>query len=107
MVTITFFEHSEGFFSGFLVRGHAGAKEYGKDVVCAAISSAVLMVINTLTEVANVVPLKLSAKSGNVCFKIDRKDFFRCRDFLLGFKFHILEIAKKYPKFVCVNFIKE
>ena len=35
---------------GFSVSGHAGAGRYGHDIVCAAVSSAVMLTANTITE---------------------------------------------------------
>ena len=35
---------------GFSVSGHAGAGEYGHDIVCSAVSSAVMLTANTITD---------------------------------------------------------
>ena len=35
----------------FVVSGHAGYAENGKDIVCASVSSAVQMAINGITEI--------------------------------------------------------
>jgi len=35
---------------GFEVSGHSGTAESGKDIVCAAVTSAVMMAVNTITE---------------------------------------------------------
>lgn len=104
MVSVTFFGNREDFFTGFSVVGHAGMAKYGKDIVCAAISSATYMVVNTLTDVVGVVPEKMEISSGRVCVTIGGRDFFRCKDLLLGFRLHILELSKQYPDYVCVDF---
>lgn len=39
----------ESFYSGFIVSGHAGGK-YGHDIVCAGVSSAVMLTANLITE---------------------------------------------------------
>ena len=39
---------ADGLLSGFSVTGHAGAGEYGQDIVCAAVSSATYMTANDL-----------------------------------------------------------
>ena len=36
---------------GFCISGHAGAGSAGRDIVCAAVSSAAYMAANTLTDV--------------------------------------------------------
>lgn len=35
---------------GFRVTGHSGTAESGKDIVCAAVTSAVMLAANTITE---------------------------------------------------------
>lgn len=42
---------SEGACSGFRICGHSMTAPCGKDIVCAAVSSAVMMTVNTLTEI--------------------------------------------------------
>ena len=39
---------------GFLIKGHAGYDDNGKDIVCASVSSAVQLVANTITEVLKI-----------------------------------------------------
>lgn len=35
---------------GFRITGHAGYADYGEDVCCASVSSAVMLTANTVTE---------------------------------------------------------
>jgi len=39
MIKIKIFRQTEGKVSGFSVSGHSGTAEYGKDIVCAAVST--------------------------------------------------------------------
>lgn len=48
MVRASFYRKN-GMYCGFIVTGHAGGR-YGQDIVCAGVSSAVMLTINTLTE---------------------------------------------------------
>ncbi|CEO88311.1 ribosomal-processing cysteine protease Prp [Syntrophaceticus schinkii] len=41
MISATFFENENGELRGFLVRGHAGYKAAGEDIVCAGVSALV------------------------------------------------------------------
>lgn len=43
-----------GLYSGFEVKGHAGKAPHGKDIVCAAVSTAVQMALIGIDEVAGV-----------------------------------------------------
>lgn len=38
-----------GLYKGFIISGHAGG-EYGQDIVCAGVSSAVMLTVNTITD---------------------------------------------------------
>ncbi|MFA9466092.1 MAG: ribosomal-processing cysteine protease Prp [Velocimicrobium sp.] len=48
MIEITVKKNEIGIYNGLCVKGHAGYDEYGKDIVCAAVS---VLVINTLNSV--------------------------------------------------------
>lgn len=45
------FKYEKGTPRSFVVSGHAGYAENGKDIVCAAVSSAVQMAVNGITEI--------------------------------------------------------
>ena len=55
------FECSGGEFKGFSVSGHSGYSESGSDIVCASVSSAVMLSCNAATEVFK---LKADVKAG-------------------------------------------
>lgn len=44
------FEFTDGKAVGFCVSGHAGYGESGNDIVCAGVSSAVMLTANAITE---------------------------------------------------------
>ena len=48
MVKASFYRKN-GLHCGFIVSGHAGGR-YGTDIVCAGVSSAVMLTINTVTD---------------------------------------------------------
>ena len=49
MIKAEFIKYGGGL-AGFSVSGHACAGEYGHDIVCAAVSSAVMLTANTITD---------------------------------------------------------
>lgn len=49
MLKAVFYKGAEGF-TGFSISGHAGYGTEGNDIVCAAITSAVELTCNTVTE---------------------------------------------------------
>lgn len=50
MIHVTFFKDSSNQFVGFEFAGHAGADEFGKDIVCAAVSVLVINTVNSIEE---------------------------------------------------------
>jgi len=67
------FYQSENQFRGFRVSGHAGFADAGKDIVCAAVTSACMLAANIITD-----GFRISADAGaedNVMFcKADAAD---------------------------------
>ena len=51
MTQITFHKTTAGEYKGFTCDGHAGFADYGKDIVCAAISVLVINTINSLEQI--------------------------------------------------------
>lgn len=48
MVKASFYRKN-GLYCGFVISGHAGGR-FGQDIVCAGVSSAVMLTINTMTD---------------------------------------------------------
>ena len=53
MITVTF-KTNGNLICGFTVSGHSDYAQEGSDIVCAAVSSAVIMSANTITEVQHI-----------------------------------------------------
>ena len=53
MTTASFFKKN-GKIQKFSVSGHSGYSEQGSDIVCAAVSSMVMLTVNIITEDLNV-----------------------------------------------------
>ena len=110
MVVISFFRHSNGRkICGFSISGHAGFGSFGKDVLCAAISSAVYLVINTVTDVIKVKPLVLEVFDGDLEFVLKSRDADICELLIKGLELHLSEMSKQYSKNMLVKYrnIKE
>lgn len=84
---------------GMIVKGHAGADESGKDIVCAAVSSAVYMAANTITEVCNV-SADIEVEDGWFSLKMDENDANVCRTVLEGFSLHMQQMQQQYPQYI-------
>lgn len=53
MIKATFIR-SKGFYTAFSIEGHAGYADLGQDIVCAGVTSAVMTVLNGITECAGI-----------------------------------------------------
>lgn len=96
MITAEFFR-SKGTFIGFHIFGHAEYDEFGKDIVCAMVSSAAYMTANTITDVMNI-SAEAEDSDGDMYFMTDRKNAEACRYILDGFKMHLDAIAEQYEE---------
>ena len=96
MITVKFFTKS-GEVRGFEVKGHSGLAERGEDILCAAVSSACYMTVNTLTEVLKV---KVDAEVNEDGYMkvLVSEATVEAENLLKGFCLHIRELAKDYRK---------
>ncbi len=53
MIRISFKYDSEGSPIGIRCKGHAGFAQFGKDIVCAAVSALVINTVNSIDEFTN------------------------------------------------------
>lgn len=58
-----------GLYSGFIISGHADG-DYGSNIVCAAVSSAVMLTVNTLIDFLRA-DVKISVKENSVGIKLN------------------------------------
>ncbi len=82
--------------TGFEIKGHAMFAESGKDVVCAAVSSAAYMAANTVTEIIGA-KAKAAAADGAMHFEV-KEPCDKCLAVLKGFELHMTELSKQYPQ---------
>jgi len=103
MTEVDFYTAKNGDLLGFHVHGHSGYGDSGEDIVCAAISSAVYMTINTVTDIMHI-DAEVEIEDGDAVFRILSKHAAACRDILQGLKLHTLSLEEQYSKFVIVKY---
>lgn len=96
MVNIKFFKKNDMFIS-FNVKGHSNLSSYGTDIVCAAISSVTLLVLNGLVEVLKL-DIKYEVQEGYVSCEIDEKDYLVSQTLIKSLYLYLEELEKQYPK---------
>ena len=83
----------------FTVKGHSGFAEEGSDIVCAAVSSAAIMTVNTVTEILGEKG-DVKVEDGFLQFKASGK---AARDIIMGLKLHLEGLSAEYPDYVTVT----
>ncbi|MFI3326059.1 MAG: ribosomal-processing cysteine protease Prp [Clostridia bacterium] len=107
MIYVDFLSTENGLLTGCRIAGHAEYDEIGSDIVCAAVSSAAYMTINTITDVMGVSLLSLRIDDeGELFFRLELKDEFRCREIITGFKIHLTNLEEQYPDNIQVNYLE-
>lgn len=84
----------------FDVKGHSNFSDYGTDIVCASVSSTVLMTINGMCELLKV-DVKYTIEDGNVSvslMKLNDDLIDKCQILLESLLIFLKEVADKYPK---------
>ncbi len=92
----------DGQLYGFHLQGHAGAAAHGSDIVCAAVSSAVYMAANTLTEVCGCAA-DIHESDGLLTIQIAESDVPKAQDTLQGLQLHLQGLTAQYPKFIKIQ----
>ena len=99
MIRIRFERTKDGVLTGFQARGHAGFAESGRDVVCAAVSSAVYMAANTVTEILGLSP-EISERDGVLCLSLSEAQAPAAAAVLLGLQLHLQSLCRQYPDYI-------
>ncbi len=81
---------------GFEISGHAMFAESGRDVVCAAVSSAAYMAANTITDV---IGADAVAEAGEATMRVELNNPNEQAEAVLkGLELHLTELSKQYPQ---------
>ncbi len=95
MLKAVFYRQGDDF-TGFAVSGHAGYGSEGNDIVCASISSAVMLVCNTVTDFFNA-DAKVEVKENEITLAL-REDSIPAKQLLASFFQHMEFIAEEHSK---------
>lgn len=106
MINVDFFNTENGLLVGFDIYGHAEYDDHGRDIVCAAVSSAAFFAINTISEIIKV-PVDVGTNEiGAMHLKINENNASLCNDILLGLKLHLINLEEQYPENITVNYVE-
>ena len=85
--------------ASFTIKGHSGFAEEGADIVCAAVSSAAIMAVNTITEILGEKG-EARVRDGFLQFEARGK---AARDIVKGLLLHLEGLSDEYPDYVTVT----
>lgn len=101
MIAVTFFK-SEDVLSGFRVSGHSDYSEQGSDIVCAAVSSAVYLAANTITDVQRI-NAEVTERDGFMSLKLPHNEAKNAYVVLAGLELHLTALSEQYNKYIKVK----
>ena len=96
MIVAKFFYTKKGVCTGFYVKGHADAGNYGEDLVCCAVSVAVQFCCNGITQILKKKVIIFSSR-GEVCLKKVSSDRV-VQSFLRALELQLCIVSKKHKK---------
>jgi uncharacterized protein YsxB (DUF464 family) len=115
MTTIIFYK-TNGFYYGFEEQGHTGYGESGDDVLCAALSSMTMFLINAI-EVSyacdvdykideKTTDIRVIAKSALPKYEKDEKKQFAVSGLIQAYFFQLMDLVEEYYEFLDVKEIE-
>ncbi len=84
---------------GFDIQGHAGQAEQGRDIVCAAVSSAVYLTANTLTEVCGC-QAAVKESEGRLSVVVSPGEEETAQIPLNGLRLHLEGLQAQYSQYI-------
>jgi uncharacterized protein YsxB (DUF464 family) len=115
MTTVVFYK-SGGIYYGFEEKGHTGYGESGDDVLCAALSSMTMLIINAI-EVSyassvdyiideKTTDIKLICKCALPKYEKDEKKQFAVSGLIQAYYFQLMDLVEDYYEFLDVKEIE-
>ena len=112
MTTIVFYK-TNGFYYGFEEQGHTGYGESGDDVLCAALSSMTMLIINAI-EVSyacdvdykideKTTDIRLIVKSALPKYESDEKKQYAASGLIQAYFFQLMDLVEDYYEYLDVK----
>ena len=99
------FQKSGDWFTGFEISGHAGYAGHGRDIVCASVSSAVMLTAHAVTEVAGI-DADVRAAGEQVALKLTGQPGETSQLLLSALKLHLEALSEEYNRFLQVSILE-
>ena len=115
MTTITFYK-TDGFYYGFEEKGHTGFGESGDDVLCAALSSMTMFLINAIevsyaarvdyTIDEKTTDIRVIAKSALPKYESDEKKQYAISGLIQAYFYQLMDLVEDYYEYLDVKEIQ-
>ena len=96
------FESENGRLCNCSITGHAGFADAGQDIICAAVSSAVQLTANLITETFQE-SAEVSAENNLIKIILNSPGSGNGASLLEGLKLHLQCISEDYPKTIKIS----
>lgn len=98
MIKVKYYQNDDFRLKGFCLNGHADYAELGSDIVCAAVTSNALSVINSLSKLQKIEFDKVIGQEGHIECIVKDEYLDKAQLLLQHFQLAISEIKREYPK---------
>ncbi|RDY29647.1 ribosomal-processing cysteine protease Prp [Romboutsia weinsteinii] len=98
MIKVKYYYNDDFLLKGFCLKGHADYAEIGYDIVCAAVTSNSVAVINSLDKLLKVEFEKVIGKEGHIECVVKDTSLEKSQLLLNHFQLAVEEIKREYPK---------
>ncbi|MEF9990782.1 MAG: ribosomal-processing cysteine protease Prp [Romboutsia sp.] len=98
MIKVKYYYNDDFMLKGFCLKGHAEYAEIGYDIVCAAVTSNSVSVINSLDKLVKVEFEKVLGQEGHIECIVKDSHLEKAQLLLNHFQLAIEEIKREYPK---------
>ena len=115
MTTVCFYK-TNGIYYGFEEKGHTGFAESGEDILCAALSSMTMLLINTIecsydsivdyTIDEKTTDIKLIAKSALPKYEKDETKQYAVSGLIQAYFFQLMDLVEEYYEYLDVKEIE-
>ena len=115
MTTITFYK-ADGYYYGFEEQGHTGFAESGDDILCSALSSMTMLIINAIevSYASNVeytideetTDIRLIAKSALPKYESDQKKQYAVSGLIQAYFYQLMDLVEDYYEYLDVREIE-
>lgn len=102
-MTVVKFMTRGSILSGYHVHGHAESENVGESIICAAISSAVYLTANTITDILHIdadIQVNEDENDNENIFSclVSKEDAPQCSVVLEGLRLHLTALSQQYPE---------